>query len=178
MGSVNTIKQRLAVYAGSFDPPTNGHEWMIRESARMFDHVVVAIGVNPAKTPMFTTEERIEMLKAITKAFPNVSVAVYENMYLVDFAKEAKAHFIIRGIRSPVDYEFEHSMRDFNEDIGPKAKNKKITSVFLMPPAETAKISSSTVKSLVGPRRWRAVVKKYVSKAVLKKLKEKYHGKS
>lgn len=177
MGSTNQVQVRLAVYAGSFDPPTKGHEWMIRESARMFDHVIVAIGVNPAKAPMFTTEERIEMLKAITKTFPNVSVAVYENMYLVDFAKKVKARFIVRGIRSPSDYEFEHSMRDFNEDIAPKAEDKKITSVFLMPPAGIAKISSSAIKALVGPRRWCTVIKEFVSKPVLKKLKEKHRAK-
>ncbi|MDO5059106.1 MAG: pantetheine-phosphate adenylyltransferase, partial [Neisseria sp.] len=107
---------RRAVYAGSFDPPTNGHLWMIRQAQAMFDELVVSIGVNPDKKNTYTVAERCRMLQDITQAFPNVRVSTFENRFLVDYAHSIGAKFIIRGIRSAGDYEYERSMRYINSD--------------------------------------------------------------
>ena len=121
------------IYAGSFDPPTNGHVWMIEEGARLFQTLTVAIGTNPEKDTTFSTEERIHMLKSITAGISatNVSVEVFDNRYLVDYARSVGANYILRGIRSPADFEYERVMRHINADICPQ-----ITTVFLMPPRE------------------------------------------
>ncbi|MGC8586505.1 MAG: pantetheine-phosphate adenylyltransferase [Candidatus Micrarchaeia archaeon] len=154
------------VYAGSFDPPTNGHLWMIQKGASIFDKLVVAIGINPSKTYTFTLEERIDMLKYITKDLRNVAVAHFENEFLVRYAKSIGAQFILRGIRDSSDYEYEKSMRSVNEDI-----EKSITTVFLMPPEKLSKISSSLVKGLVGTKDWERIVSSYVPKYIFNYLK-------
>ncbi len=159
------------VYAGSFDPPTNGHVWMIKEGAKLFDKLIVAIGINPEKKYTFTIEERIKMLKSITKGMHNVSIKHFENKFLVDYARSVGAKFILRGIRDAKDYEYEKSMRSVNEDI-----DKGITTVFLMPPAKLSIVSSSLVKGLVGTSGWERVVKVYVPSIVVKYLKEKHEA--
>lgn len=159
------MKQRVVVYAGSFDPPTNGHLWMIRQANRMFDRVIVAVGTNPKKKPHFPLEKRLQMLRELTAGMSRVSVAQFSNRFLVLFAKSVKARFLLRGIRSSSDYAFEHEMRNINGDI-----DSKILAVFLMPPREISEISSSTVKELVGTRGWKRIVKKYVPQQVLKEL--------
>ncbi len=102
---MTTTTPRRAVYAGSFDPPTLGHLWMIQEAQSLFDELIVAIGTNPEKRSTYSIEERRAMLDAITHSFPNVRISVFENRFLVDYAREAKANFIVRGIRSAADYE-------------------------------------------------------------------------
>src|SRR5687767_4626539 len=97
----------LAVYAGSFDPLTVGHLWMIEEARRLFPTLLVAIGINPDKKYHFSLEERLEMLRESTRAFGNVRVASFANLYLVDYAQSIGATHILRGIRSQGDYEFE-----------------------------------------------------------------------
>ncbi|EQD53956.1 pantetheine-phosphate adenylyltransferase [mine drainage metagenome] len=160
---------RIGVYAGSFDPPTNGHVWMIKEGAKLFDKLIIAIGENSEKRYSFSIEQRIEMLKGITKGMDNVSVTYFENMFLVDYAKKIGAKFILRGIRDSKDYEYEKSIRSVNEDIG-----KSIMTVFLMPPNRLSAVSSSLVKGLVGTAGWERVVKGYVPSAVVGYLKAKY----
>jgi pantetheine-phosphate adenylyltransferase len=167
--------ERIAVYAGSFDPPTLGHEWMVRAGARTFDRLIVAVGVNPVKRPMFSVEERILMLKEAVHDVKNVDVDSYTNKYLVNYAIEKGASFILRGIRDVSDYSYEHSMRDFNDDIDTREEGKKVLTYFLMPPASIAKISSSAVKGMVGPEKWEEAVARYVSSPVFAKLKEKLH---
>ncbi|MCL5427825.1 MAG: pantetheine-phosphate adenylyltransferase [Candidatus Marsarchaeota archaeon] len=157
--------KRRGVYAGSFDPPTNGHLWMIREGARLFDELVVAIGVNPEKRTMFTIEERRAMLSEITKDLANVIVASFENKYLVTYAKSIDAGYILRGVRSAQDYAFEHTMQQVNFGIDPD-----IRMVFQMPPKDIENISSSQVKELVGPEGWIEVVSRYVPQCALEAL--------
>jgi pantetheine-phosphate adenylyltransferase len=149
--------RRRAVYAGSFDPITNGHMYMIREGARLVDELVVAIGINPDKRYTFTLEQRINFLKRCTGGIANVRLDHFSNLFLVDYAKKIKADYILRGIRNPNDYEYERAMRYINEDLNPK-----VTSVFLVPPREISEVSSSFVKGLVGPRGWEKVVRDYV----------------
>lgn len=154
-----------AVYAGSFDPVTHGHLWMIERGADLFDELVVAIGINPEKRYTFSLADREAMLRETISHHPNVTVAVFENQFLVKYAKSIGAHSILRGIRSPDDYEFEKRMRYVNGDLHPE-----ITTVFLMPPREIAEVSSTMVKGLVGPIGWEPVVERYVPAPVFSRL--------
>jgi len=163
------IKKRIAVYAGSFDPPTNGHLWMIEKGAKMFDKLIVAIGVNPNKKYTFSVDERIKMLQDSVKDCPNVSIDQFDNKYLVKYAQTIGGDFILRGVRNSNDFNFEQGMNNINRDI-----NSNINTVFLMPPRELCEISSSFVKGLVGPDGWETVVCQYVPKPVFAKIKEKY----
>jgi pantetheine-phosphate adenylyltransferase len=162
-------QQRLGVYAGSFDPPTIGHMWMIKQGAHLFDRLVVAVGVNPEKKYTFPLEARLKMLRDSTKRFRNVSVASFSNRYLIRYAQSLGATHILRGIRSESDYEFERTMRNINGDL-----DDAICSVFLMPPRAIAEVSSSMVRGLIGPAGWKKIVRKYVSDAVYEQLLERH----
>ena len=164
-------KGKLAVYAGSFDPLTIGHLWMIEQGARLFGDLVVAIGVNPDKRYQFSLGERLEMLRAATKRFRNVKIGSFGNQFLITYAKSMGATHILRGIRSESDYEYERVMRNINGDL-----SGEITTVFLMPPRDIAEISSSMVKGLIGPAGWEAIVKKYVPPAVFGRLVKAHHA--
>ena len=156
---------RTAVYAGSFDPPTNGHLWMIERGLELFDRLIVAIGNNPSKSYTFSVEERLRLLKASVPACDRLGIAHFDNRYLVDYAKEQGATFILRGIRGPDDYEYERVMRHINADLAPT-----ITTTFLMPPRDIAEVSSSMVKSLIGPTGWQDTVRRYVPAPVFEAL--------
>jgi pantetheine-phosphate adenylyltransferase len=158
---------RIAVYAGSFDPPTNGHLWMIQRGLEMFDRLIVAIGSNPSKSYSYTVEERLEMLRASVPDSDRLEIDHFNNRYLVDYAKKKNATYILRGIRSPNDYEYERVMRHINADMAPE-----ITTAFLMPPRDVAELSSSMIKSLTGPEGWEETVKRYVPDEVFKVLKK------
>jgi len=157
--------RRLGVYAGSFDPLTVGHLWMIEQGVLLFDRLVVGIGTNVEKRYTFTTEERLGMLRDSLKSFRNVSVVSFANRYLIDFAQSLGATHVLRGIRSESDYEYERTMRYINGDL-----DGAICTVFLMPPRDIAEVSSSMVKGLVGPKGWQKVVRKYVPKPVYTRL--------
>jgi len=156
------------VYAGSFDPPTNGHMWMIERGAQMFDELILAIGVNPEKRSMFTVPERRRMLEDATKKYGNVKVTSFENELLVNYAKSIGAKYILRGIRSYKDYEYENGMRHVNEDI-----DSSILMIFLMPTSSVASISSSQIKGLIGTNGWQSAVKRYVPAGVYKEIIKK-----
>lgn len=161
--------KRIAVYAGSFDPLTNGHLWMIRQGAMMFDELIVAIGDNPDKKYTFSHRERMGMLQGALSDIDDVRIAEFHNRFLVDFANEHGASFMIRGIRSTQDYEYERVMRHINADMAPR-----VSTVFLMPPRDTAELSSSMVKGLIGPEDWESRVSRYVPANVFELLQEKY----
>lgn len=158
---------RRAVYAGSFDPITLGHLWMIEQGRALFDELVVAIGINPDKRYRFSLEERLAMLREATAAFGNVRVASYENLFLVRYAEQVDAGFILRGIRNEQDYGYERGMRYVNEEL-----DGRVRSVFLIPPRELVEVSSSFVKGLVGPEGWEEVLRKYVPEAVYRRFVE------
>ncbi len=157
---------KTAVYAGSFDPPTNGHLWMIEQGLELFDRLIVAIGNNPSKSYTFSVPDRLELLKASVPANDNLIIEHFDNRYLVDYAKERDAKYILRGIRSPGDYEYERVMRHINADLAPT-----VTTCFLMPPRELAQVSSSMVESLIGPQGWEKTVQRYVPAPVFEALK-------
>ncbi|MFU8893008.1 MAG: pantetheine-phosphate adenylyltransferase [Luteolibacter sp.] len=156
---------RTAVYAGSFDPPTNGHIWMIERGLEMFDRLIVAIGTNPVKSSNFAVGLRLDMLREAMGDRERLEIAHFDNRYLVDYARRVGADYVLRGIRSPHDYEYERVMRHINADMAPE-----ITTVFLMPPRDIAELSSSMVMGLTGPEGWEETVRRYVPGAVFREL--------
>jgi pantetheine-phosphate adenylyltransferase len=160
---------RTAVYAGSFDPLTNGHLWMIDRGLELFDILIVAIGDNPSKQYTFSVEERLQLIRESTKPCDRLIIVHFDNRYLVDFAKIMEADYILRGIRSPHDYEYERVMRHINADMAPE-----INTVFLMPPRDISELSSNMVKGLSGPYGWEENVSRYVPEPVLKALATRF----
>lgn len=133
----------------------------------MFDRLIVAIGSNPSKSYSYSVEERLKMLRASVPTSDRLEIDHFDNRYLVDYAKKKNATYILRGIRSPNDYEYERVMRHINADMAPE-----ITTAFLMPPRDVAELSSSMIKSLTGPEGWEETVKRYVPPEVFKVLKQ------
>jgi len=132
-----------AIYPGTFDPPTNGHLDLIERGSKIFDHLVVAILRNSAKDPLFTVEERVEMLKEVTAGIDNVSVATFNGL-MVEFARQQGASAALRGIRAISDYEFEFQMALMNRRLAPE-----IETVFLQPAGRYSFVSSRLVKEVV-----------------------------
>lgn len=163
---------KRAVYAGSFDPLTLGHMWIIEQGLKMFDELIVAIGENPLKKYTFSLENRLDMIRASVIPLKNsdkIVVEHFSNKFLVNYAVERKASFIIRGIRNIADFEFERAIRNINSDF---EGGKEITPVFLIPPRELSELSSSFVKGLRGPEGWELIAKKSVTEPVFKHLLE------
>lgn len=134
---------RTAVYPGSFDPITNGHLDIIRRAGKLYDKLIVGVLNNPGKkTPMFSVEERMEMIRSVTEDIPNVEVDSFEGL-LVDFAKANGANVIIKGLRTVADFEYEFQMALLN-----KALNPEYETMFLMTDTKYSYISSSMVKEL------------------------------
>ena len=161
---------RRAVYAGSFDPITLGHLWMVERGVELFDELIVAIGVNPDKKYLFPLADRLSMLRESTAQCGGtgrgvVKVASYENMFLVNYARQVGATFILRGIRNEQDYAYERGMRYVNAEL-----DSDVRTVFMVPPRELVEVSSSFVKGLVGPEGWQTVVKKYLPPAVYERF--------
>jgi len=157
-----------AIYAGSFDPITNGHLWMIEKGAELFNDLIVAIADNSEKDYMFTLDERLDMLSDSINHLLNVGLYTCGNVFLVDYAADVGADYILRGIRNTQDYGYEQMMRNQNEDFNPN-----ITTIFLIPPRELADISSSFVKGLVGPDTWEEKIKDMVPQPAYDKFIEK-----
>jgi len=132
----------LAVYPGSFDPPTNGHVDIISRGARLFDRIVVAILVNAEKSPLFSMEERVEILREVFKAQPNVEVDTFDGL-LVEYIERRRAQVIVRGLRAVSDFEFEFQMALMNRRLNPQ-----IETVFMMPAEQYTYISSRLIKEV------------------------------
>jgi pantetheine-phosphate adenylyltransferase len=158
-------QNRIAVYAGTFDPVTIGHLWMIKSGSSLFDKLIVAVGTNPEKKCYFSLKDRVSMLKESIEGYSNVTIDQYQNKFLIKYAESVGAKFILRGIRSTTDYEYEKSISYVNRHF-----NAEIVTVILLPPREMIEISSSVVRGLIGPEGWEDVVSKYVPPCVLKRL--------
>jgi pantetheine-phosphate adenylyltransferase len=130
------------LYPGTFDPPTNGHVDLIQRGAKLFDHLTIAILVNPVKNPLFTVEERVEMLQEATAGIPNVSVATFDGL-MVEFARHQGASAVLRGIRAISDYEHEFQMALMNRRLAPD-----VETVFLQPAGRYSFVSSRMVKEV------------------------------
>lgn len=173
-----------AIYAGSFDPPTEGHTYLIKQASVLFDEVVVAVGTNTTKTPMFSVKGRLTMLRALTNKLTNVSVTEYSGLYLVDFAMKNDCTHIVRGIRSPKDLEDEVTILRVNEEIGhtllysQRFSPIKIVpdTVYVVSPATLAHVSSSVVKSLIGFEGWEDAISTMVDPLVLDCIKVTTNG--
>jgi pantetheine-phosphate adenylyltransferase len=134
--------QVTAIYPGSFDPITSGHLDLIERGCRLFDRLIVAILRNEAKEPLFTVEERMEMLREVVGHFPNVEVDSFDGL-LVDYAAEKNATALVRGIRAISDYEYELQMALMNRRLRPD-----IETVFMMASEAHSFISSRLVKEV------------------------------
>ena len=132
-----------AIYPGSFDPPTNGHVDLIQRGAKLFEHLVVAVLRNSAKDPLFTFEERVEMLQEATSGIKNVSVATFNGL-MVDFARQQGAMAVLRGIRAISDYEYEFQVALMNRRLAPE-----IETVFLQPAGRYSFVSSRMIKEVL-----------------------------
>jgi pantetheine-phosphate adenylyltransferase len=151
-----------ALYPGTFDPPTNGHVDLIQRGAKLFGHLTVAILNNPDKNPLFTVEERVEMLKEVTSSLPNVSIATFNGL-MVEFARQQGASAVLRGIRAISDYEYEFQMALMNRRLAPE-----IETVFLQPAGRYSFISSRMLKEVF---RFGGDVTGLVPPNVLKRLR-------
>ena len=156
----------IAVYPGSFDPVTLGHFDIIRRSAGIVDELIVGILVNNSKKPMFTMDERLEMLNESVKDIPNVKVKTFEGM-TIDFARSNNAKVIIRGLRVISDYESEMQIAQVNRSIDPS-----IETMFLATVLEYSFLSSTIAKEIAS---YDAGVEKFVPPIVVSKFKEKYN---
>ena len=131
-----------ALFPGTFDPPTNGHIDLIQRGAKLFEHLTVGVLNNPGKNPLFTVQERVEMLRESTIALGNVSVATFDGL-MVDFARQLGAMAVLRGIRAISDYEHEFQMALMNRRLAPE-----IETVFLQPAGRYSFISSRMLKEV------------------------------
>lgn len=159
----------IAVYPGSFDPITNGHIDLIERAIRIFDKLIVAVAENPGKTPLFTIEERLDMVKKTTEKYENVIVDRISGL-TVDYVKQHGASVIIRGLRAISDFEFELQMALINRRL-----NDEVETVFLMPSLQYSFVKSSHIKELASLG---APLEGLVPDIVMKKLQEKFFGNS
>ncbi len=136
------MKNRIAVYPGSFDPVTYGHLDIIDRAAKIFDHVIVSVFVHSAKKHMFSLEERVAMLRTALKGRKNVSVDCFEGL-LVDFVKKKKTSVVIRGLRAISDLEYEFQIAAVNRTLYPD-----VETVFFMPRQRYTYLSSSVVRDI------------------------------
>ena len=132
----------VAIYPGSFDPPTNGHLDIIERSSRVFSRVIVAVAVNLRKNAFFTPAERVRMLKRLTSTMGNVEVTSFRGL-LVDFARAQEAHVLVRGIRAISDFEYEYQMAHMNRKL-----DQEIDTVIMMTGERHSAISSNIVKEI------------------------------
>lgn len=157
--------KKLAICPGSFDPITNGHLDIITRGAKIFDEVIVAIFYNSSKSPLFSIEERIDLIEKATADLPNVSVDVSEGL-LVDYAREKNAHAILRGLRAVSDFEYEMQITSMNKKLEPD-----IETFFMMTNNQYSFLSSSIVKEVA---QYNGNINDLVPKPVAKALLEKF----
>src|SRR3954463_5641802 len=156
-----------AIYAGSFDPITRGHEDLIRRSCEFVDHLVVAVAVNSSKKALFTTDERVALIRAATAENVGVEVTRFEGL-LVDFARKVGAKFNIRGLRAVSDFEYEFQMALMNRHM-----SESFETIFMVPSVETTYISSSVVREVA---QHHGNLEGLVHPAIAKALADKFPG--
>jgi pantetheine-phosphate adenylyltransferase len=158
---------RIAIYPGSFDPPTKGHEDLVRRSLALAERVIVAVAVNAAKQPLFSVEERLAMLQAAIGREPRVSFQAFEGL-LAEFAKREGASVIVRGLRAVSDFEYEFQMALMNRQLHPS-----LETVFLVPAVDLTYLSSSLVREVA---RFGGDVSSLVHPAVAQALSRRFLG--
>ena len=157
--------RRIAIYPGTFDPITNGHVDLVHRAIYLFDHLIVAVGQNPEKQPLFDINERVQMVRESLQEFPLVEVEVFSGL-LADFARQKSAVAIIRGLRAVSDFEFEFQMALINRRLA-----AEIETVFLMPNEKYTYLSSTVIKDVA---RHGGDVSRFVPELVLRTLRQKF----
>lgn len=159
------MKEAMAVYPGTFDPFTRGHEDLVRRAARLFDRIVVAIAASTGKGPIFSLDERVEIAREVLAPFANVEVVGFDGL-LMDFLHARQARLILRGLRAVSDFEYEFQMALINRKLDPS-----IETVFMMTSDNYAPVSSRFIKEIA---RYGGDVNAFVTPRVARKLKEKF----
>ena len=155
-----------AIYPGSFDPVTRGHLDIIGRAARVMDEVIIGVLANSAKTPLFTVEERVEMLRECTAQWPNVQVETFDGL-TVEFARKMKADVMVRGLRAVTDFENEFMMAMINHKLNPD-----LDTMFLMAEQKYLYLSSSTVKEM---GRYDADLTEFLPAEIIADFTERIH---
>ncbi|GIO48093.1 phosphopantetheine adenylyltransferase [Paenibacillus azoreducens] len=162
-----TTNKRVAVYPGSFDPVTMGHLDIIQRAARQFDVLIVAVLINRSKQPLFTIEERMELIRQVTSHLPNVEVDSFQDL-TANYVRIRNAQAIVRGVRSVTDFEYELQIASTNHKLNPDAET-----VFMMTNPKYSYLSSSIVKEIAA---YEGDVKDLVPPEVEKAIRLKYKG--
>jgi pantetheine-phosphate adenylyltransferase len=155
---------KIAIYPGTFDPITNGHIDILERALNLFDKVIIAVAQNTAKNPLFTEEERITLLRQVTKRYKNVEVGSFNGL-LVDYVQKQNAIAVVRGLRAMTDFEYELQMALMNRKL-----DEKMETVFMMPNEKYTYLSSNFVREIA---RLGGEVSKFVPPVVLKALQKK-----
>ena len=159
------MTKRIAVYPGSFDPVTFGHLDIIKRASEMADELIVAVLVNKAKTPLFSADERVKMLRTVTKDIGNVRVESFSGLS-VDFARKEGAEFLVRGLRAITDFEYELQMAQTNRIMAPD-----VDTIFLTTNLKFAYLSSTTVREVAS---YGGDISRFVPPEVAKAVEEKF----
>jgi pantetheine-phosphate adenylyltransferase len=155
----------LAVYAGSFDPVTYGHLDLVDRASRLFPQIIVAVGINPAKTLLFTNDERLELLTVVCRPYANVRVQAFDGL-AIDFARSVGARVIVRGLRAGSDFEYELQIAHANADLAPE-----LDTVFLPTRTNYGFISASLVREIA---RHNGEIERYAPQVVCAALRKKF----
>lgn len=157
---------RIGVYPGSFDPVTLGHLDIILRASKLVDKLVIGVLTNSTKVPLFNIEERVQLLKKVTKEIPNVTIEAYKGL-LVDFADEKQANVIVRGLRAITDFEYELQLAQTNHKLNPN-----VDTVFLTTSVEYAYLSSSTVREIAS---YGGNIDQFVPSCITQSVYDKYN---
>jgi len=158
-------EQHVAMYAGSFDPPTYGHLDLVERASRLFGHLFVGIGVNSSRQPLFTIQERLDLLVPLCRPFKNVEVVSFSGLG-VDFARQINARVIVRGLRAATDFEYELQIAHANADLVPE-----IDTIFLPTRTNYGFISASLVREIA---RHGGKIERYAPPEVCVALRRKF----
>lgn len=156
---------KTALYAGSFDPITNGHTDLIKRSLAFVDRLIVGVAINVSKQPLFSETERVALIRAALDEDPRIEVRAFRGL-VVDFAKESGAKVILRGLRAVADFEYEYQMALMNRHLAPT-----LETMFMVPSLEVSYVSSSLVREVA---RFGGDIEKLVHPAVAKALRDKF----